>query len=185
MSAETASSEIDILGPKPVQSAILGTTQVTYKPTASVETSDLEFVVPADNDTYIDTNIHVYIWGKLTRADGTSLDGSDFTTGEHNLLHSLFSQCSIALDGTTITPAAYLSNYRSYFEIILCYGSDAAASHLTNAFWYLDDGNLLPCNPTTNDAKNNRGFIARWNRMKQSKEFQMYGRLHSGICNVS
>jgi hypothetical protein len=185
MSAETASSELDIFGPKPVQSAILGTTQVTYKPTAGVEPSDLEFVVPSDNDTYIDTNIHLYIRGKLTEADGTSLDGSDFTAGTNNFLHSLFSQCSIALNGTTITPATDLYNYRSYFETILCYGSDAAATHLANAFWYLDDGNLLPCNPTTNDTKNNQGFIARWNRMKQSKEVQMYGRLHSDICNVS
>jgi hypothetical protein len=138
----------------------------------------------ADNDTYIDTNIPLFIRGKLTKADGTNLGATDFTAGTNNLLHRLFSQCSIALNGTTITPATDLYNYRSYFETVLSYGSDAASSHLTNAFWYLDDGDLLPCDPTSANSKN-AGFIARWNRMKQSKEIQMYGRLHSDICNVA
>jgi len=66
----------------------------------------------------------------------------------------------------------------------LTYGSDAAASHLTNAFWYLDDGDLLPFDPTAADAKI-KGSITRWNRVKQSKEVELFGRIHSDICNVS
>ena len=184
MPAITVTSAFDIFAPRPVHSSVLETTEVAYKPTAGANQSDVEFVVPADNDTYIHTNILLYVRGKLTKAEGTNLDATDFTAGTNNLLHSLFSQCNIALNGTTITPAMDLYNYRSYFETILSYGSDAAASHLTNAFWYLDDGDLLPCDPTTADA-NNKEFIARWNRMKQSKEIQLYGRLHSDICNVS
>jgi hypothetical protein len=45
---------------------------------------------------------------------------------------------------------------------ILTYGSDAASTHLTNPFWYLDDGNMLPCDPTKTEATNNKGFVARW-----------------------
>jgi hypothetical protein len=136
-----------------VQSAILGTTQVAYKPTAGVEPSDLEFVVPADNDKYIYMNIYLYVNGKLTKADVTILDATDFTTRTNNLLHSLFSQCSVALNGTTISPATDLCNYRFFFETILSYGSDASASLLTNAFLYLDYGDLVPCDPTAADAK--------------------------------
>ena len=44
-------------------------------------------------------------------------------------------------------------------------------------------GDKLPCDPTAADAKN-AGFITRWNKIKQSKEVQLYGRLHSDICNV-
>jgi len=36
---------------------------------------------------------------------------------------------------------------------MLKYDSDAGAPHLTNAFWYLDNGELLPCDPTAADAK--------------------------------
>ena len=101
----------------------------------------------------------------------------------NNFLQSLFSQCSIVLNGVTITQATKLKNYRSYFETLLTYGSDAAAMHLTNAFWYLDVGDVLPCDPTAADAEN-KVFITRWNRIKQSKEVQLHGRIHSDICNV-
>ena len=177
------SSEFDIFAPKPVQASVIETTEVSYKPIASVDQSDLEFLIPSDSYTYIDLNIRLYVRGKLTKNDGTALDNNDFTAVTHNFLHSLFSQCSIALNDVTITQAAELCNYRSFFETILTYGSDAATSHLTNAFWYLDDGDLLPCDPTATDAKN-KGFITRWDRIKQSKEVQIYGRIHSDICNI-
>jgi len=112
-----------------------------------VDQSVLEFLIPGDKDTYIYLDIQL-IRGKLTKADGTALDNTDFTAVTNNFLHSLFSQCSIALNGKLITQAAELYNYRSFFETVLTYGSDAAASHLTNGFWYLDDGDLLPCDPT-------------------------------------
>jgi len=74
---------------------------VTYKPIASVEQSDLEFLIPADNDTYVDLNIKLYIRGKLTKADDTNLDNTDFSAGTNNFLHPLFSQCRISLNGVT------------------------------------------------------------------------------------
>jgi len=177
------SSEFDIFAPKPVQASVVETTEVSYKPIASVDQSDLEFLIPSDSDTYIDLNIRLYIRGKLTKNDGTALDKTDFTAVTNNFLHSLFSQCSIARNGVTITQTAVLYNYHSFFETILTYGSDAATSHLTNAFWYLDNGDLLPCDTTAADAKN-KDFITRWDRIKQSKEVQLYGRIHSEICNV-
>ena len=65
----------------------------------------------------------------------------------------------------------------------MAYASDAAIWHLTNGFCYLDDGDLLPCDPTTGDAKN-MGFVTRRNRIKESKEVELYGRIHSDICNI-
>jgi len=130
-----------------------------------VEQSDLEFLFPADNDTYVDQNIKLYIQGKLTKADGTNLDNTIFIAVTKNYLHPLFSQCCINPNGVTVTQATEFYNYGSYFESLLAYGSDAAATHLTNAFWYLDDDDLLPCDPTAADAKN-KEFITRWNRIK-------------------
>jgi hypothetical protein len=42
---------------------------------------------------------------------------------------------------------------------------------------------MLPCDPTNAKSKNT-GLIDRWNRQKQSKETEMYWRIHSDICNV-
>jgi hypothetical protein len=47
------SSEFDVFAKKPVQRSVLETTEVVYKPLAPVEQNDLEFVIPADPDTYI------------------------------------------------------------------------------------------------------------------------------------
>jgi hypothetical protein len=87
-------------------------------------------------------DIKLYVKGKLTSVDGKDLDPTDFTAVTNNFLHSLFSQCSIALNGVNITPAADLYYYRVYLETLLTYGTDAANTHLTNAYWYIDDGDL-------------------------------------------
>jgi hypothetical protein len=54
------STEFDVFAQKPVQEAVLETTEAEYKPIASVDMSDLEFLIPADNDTYLDLDIKVY-----------------------------------------------------------------------------------------------------------------------------
>jgi len=176
-------SEFDIFAPRPIQTFVDETTEVTYKPIASLEQRDLEFQIPAHNDTYVDLNIKLYIRVKLDKADGTNLNNTDFTAMTNNFLHSLFSQCSIAINGVTITQSSELYNYQSHFETLLTYSNDAAATNLTNAFWYLDDGDLLPYDPTAADAKS-KGFITRWSKRKQSKVVQLYGRIDSDICNV-
>ena len=61
---EFVSSEFDIIAPKPVQSAILGTDGVHYKPIATVDQNDLEFFIPGDSETYIDQDIKLYVTGK-------------------------------------------------------------------------------------------------------------------------
>jgi hypothetical protein len=44
---------------------------------------------------------------------------------------------------------------------------------------------MQSCDTTaTYTDEKNTGFIARWNRIKQRKEIEMVGRLHSDICNV-
>jgi hypothetical protein len=89
------------------------------------------------------------------------LDSTDFSGGINNFLHSLFSQCSVSPNGVNITPASELYPYLAYLETLLTYGSDAANSHLTNAFRYLDEeGDVLAGDPTSADIKN-KGFVKR------------------------
>jgi hypothetical protein len=80
---------------KPVQTSVQETIETIFWPIASVNQSDLQFFISAEHDTYIDFNIRLYVRGKLTAADGKDLDTTDFTATANNLLHSLFTQCSI------------------------------------------------------------------------------------------
>jgi hypothetical protein len=54
------SSEFDVFSRKPTQTSVLETIETVYKPIASVEQSDLEFLIPGDLDTYIDLDIKLY-----------------------------------------------------------------------------------------------------------------------------
>ena len=69
-------TEIDIFARKPIQSAVEETIDTTYKPIASVEQSDLDFLISADSDTYLDIDIKLYVKGQLVKPDGTVLDNN-------------------------------------------------------------------------------------------------------------
>ena len=77
--------------------------ETIYRPIASVDESDMEFLIPAKIDTYIDLNTRVFVRGKLTATDGKTLDETYHRAVTNNFLHSLFTQFSITLNGTTIT----------------------------------------------------------------------------------
>ena len=143
-------------------------------------------LIPADKDNYIRLDIQHYVHGKLVSGSGNDVDVTDHTGVFNNLLHLLFSQCTVVLNGTTITQSGEHYNYRSYLENVLTYGIDAAATHLTNAYWYCDNGDMMPCDPTTATvtAVTNRGFITCWDKLSASKVLQLFGRLHSDLFNV-
>ena len=184
MAAEalSVSSEFDIFAQKPIQTSVQETFEAIFKPIASMDQNDMEFLIPAEHDTYIDLNIRLYVRGKFTTGNGKDLDSTDFNATANNLFHSFFTQCSITSKGT-ITPTSELYKYCSYLETLLTYGRHAAKSHFTNSFWYLDYGDLQACDPTAAEPTNT-GFIARWNRINHSKEVQLIGRLRCDICIV-
>jgi len=129
----SVSSEFDIFAHRPIQTSVLGTIETAYKPIAPVDQNDLECLIPANNDTYIDLDITLYIRGKLLSGSGKGVDFSSHTGVTNNFLHSLFSQCNVTPNGVNITQARERYHYRSYLETLMNYGSDAAANHLSNA----------------------------------------------------
>jgi hypothetical protein len=91
-------SEFGIFATKLVQKAIFETREM-YRPITPVGQRNLDFVIPGDNETYIDSNIHLYVRGKLLKADGTEFYETDNSSFVNNFLHSLFSQCNATLNG--------------------------------------------------------------------------------------
>ena len=87
METAVVSTAFDIFAPRSVLWSVLGTTERPHKPLSGVDNGDLEFLVLAENDTYIDTNMKLFVRGKLTDANGADLSPSDFTGVTNNLLH--------------------------------------------------------------------------------------------------
>ena len=81
MAADVVSvgTEFDIFATRPVQTSTLETTETAYKPIASLDQSDLEFLITAYHDTYIDLNIQPHVRDKLTKADGTDLENRPYS----------------------------------------------------------------------------------------------------------
>jgi len=84
-------TEFDIFAPRPRQVVVEGTTETIYKPIASIDQTDIEFLIPGDSETYIDLDLQLYIKGKLLKEDNTVLEDTDYRAGINYLLHSLFS----------------------------------------------------------------------------------------------
>jgi len=114
------------------------------------------------------------------------VNATEHTAVTNNLLQSLFSQCTVVLNGTTFTQSSEHYNYRSNLETLLTYGTDAAATNITNVYWYRETGDMLPCDPTsvTVPAMTCWGFITRWDKLSASKDLLLFGRLHSDLFNV-
>jgi len=122
----------------------------------------------------------------LISASGKDVDFSDHTGVTNNFLRSLFSQCNVTLNGVNITQASEHYQYLSYLETLMTYGPDSAATHLSNAYWYLDTGDMQPVDPSAENvtAMTNKAFILLWNKICASREVQLFGRFHSDIYNV-
>jgi hypothetical protein len=188
MSIEIASvrSEFDIFAHRPIQSSVLETIETSYKPIAPVDQNDLEFLVPGYSDSYIDFDIKLFFRDNLVSGKGKCVDHTDHTAVTTKFLLSLFSQCNIKLNDVNVTRASEHYHYRSYLETLLTYGSNAAVSLISNAYWYLDTGDMKPCDPTseTLTSMTNRELITRWNKLRASKELQLFGWLHIDKSNV-
>lgn len=63
----------------------------------------MQFFIPAENNTYIDLNIRLFVRGKLNAADRMALDKTDHLAVTNNFRRLPFNQCSLTLNGTTIT----------------------------------------------------------------------------------
>jgi len=115
----SVSSEFDIFMHKPVQTSVLRSIETAYKLIAPVEQNGLKFLIPADKYNYIHLDIKLYVRGKLVSGSGNSVDVSDHTVVTNKFLHSLFSQCNVVLNCTTITQDNEHYNFRSYLETLL------------------------------------------------------------------
>ena len=135
-----ANSELDLFTVPPTQTSIESGSYVEYHPVAALNnTNVIEFTVPGSSEDYLDlTSTYLHVQAKLTNADGSDTDGGDSVGPVNLMLHSLFSQIDVALNGKTITSSTSTYAYRAMVETLLDYGKPAKESQLTTALFYKD-----------------------------------------------
>lgn len=178
---ECMKSELDLFRPRNIQTNILKTEELSYKPLTSLENqSVIEFVCQGSGDTYIDlSSINLRLKLQLTKSDGSLYVEADENQPGlcNNIMHSLFRQVNISLNGKSINSADGNYSYRAMLETLLNYGSDANDTHLNMVGWDGMDKKKLD-NFTEND-----GWKKRQSLFKNSSVVELYGKLHCDLMN--
>lgn len=174
-------SELDIFAKKPVQTNVLKTEEVAYKPLSSLDkASTIEFVSLGHGDTYRDlSSIYIRLKVRLV-ADHNNTKLTDGKVGVvNNVLHSLFRQCAIYLNGKPIAQTDNNYNYRSYFENLFSYGTESADLHLEGSGWMIDTGDQMD----VHEEKKNVGLDKRKAIFAKSNTVELMGRIHGDLLN--
>jgi hypothetical protein len=169
---------LDIFALPPTQVALEGAETIVYKPTTSIESdSALEFAIPATSEDYTDLQkTLLYVKASILREDGTRALEADNVGPVNNWIHSLFSEVSISLNGTLLTPPSHLYPYKMYYENLFNYGAGAKESHLGLSLWSKDTSTDMD---TCGD--DNKGYKQRKEWSQNGAPVAMLGRMSSNI----
>lgn len=175
-----AKAELDLFSTTPVQTSILKTTEVAYKPINALnkDPSTIEFVSLGQGDTYRDLSsiylrLNVQLMKNTADAEYVEAD-TEKNCVVNNILHSIFRQVSIYLNGVLIAQTNDNYGYRAYFENLLNYGTDACSTHLDSIGWVLDQPEKIDSLVATENV----GLKKRQEMFDKSKPVELMGRVH-------
>jgi len=185
-SCECISSELDLFTVPPTQTSIQQAEWVEYQPLTSIlGNAPIEFSVIGSGEEYVDlSNVMLYVRAKVVKKDNTVLSATSTAAPVNLLLHSMFSQVDVSLNGTLISSSTNTYPYRSMLETLLSYGEDAKKSQLSAELFYKDQAGTMDSVLTTADEAGNQpnvGLQQRRALMVESKEFDMMGRIHGDV----
>ena len=98
-----------------------------------------------------------------------------------NVLHSLFSNVDISLNGRSIVSSSGNYAYKSYISTILSSSRDAINSQYQSALFYPDDPKEFEIN--TRGFQTNVGLMKRYEVSKGSREFEIMDTLNIDLAN--
>ena len=174
---ECVHSGLDIFAHSGLQTSIQGGTYVEYRPLATLDDGPVEFFVKG-NAQYLDlANSYLKVRAKVVQANGHDLAADAAVFPNNLMLHTLFSDVTVSLNGVQITTPSGAYPYQAYLQTLLSYGTETKKSQLEAAMWYADSGGDFELT----DGADNPGVVARKARAARSRTIDMMGRLHSDL----
>ena len=115
LSCECTKSELDLFAVPPTQTSIQQAGWVEYQPLTSIlGSAPIEFDMIGSGEDYLDlANVLLYVRAKITQGDGSNLVEASTSAPINLLLHSMFSQVDVSLNGTLISSSAKMQRNRS------------------------------------------------------------------------
>ena len=180
--------------------------------TLNSDTAPIEFEIKGQGDEYLDlSQSYLQLACKFTKGDGTDLAGGGSTsTPVNNILHSLFSEIDVSLNGKVISPGTDTYPYKAYLEKLLSYSHKTLKTQMKACtLWekdtagHMDEVKLEPLvqpakefavadnkitintvvpTPDYPDDSKNRGLRKRHEKINNSKVIVLMDRLHLDLC---
>jgi hypothetical protein len=183
-SSLTPLPEYDLWGVPPTQFTVEFDKLTEHRPISILNSkSVITFDIMTSYDEYIslrETLLYFKLRIDLKKNSGDLASGDwDKVSTVNNLLHSLFKQVEMEIDGKSITLAPNTYGFKAYFETLLGYTDDAKKSFLTASLWHEDS-------QTNKDSVNTaRSTIIQpsvFNTDGKGKVFEMLGKLHLDLA---
>ena len=145
-SYDCVKSELDIYALPSTQTSREKTIRVEIPPTGAItQDGPIEFNLAGSGDLYFEpSSLGLRLLVKLVKGDSTDLTGNSADVAPVNyLLHSMFSQIEVSLNGRTVSYMDALYPYRAMFEALTTYSKEATEGHLQNSLFYKDIAGAL------------------------------------------
>ena len=130
-SNDCSSSSLNLFLLPPSQSAFQGKTIDYHRITSLSDGGPIAFKVSGSGKEFLDlARSYLYLKVKVSKTDGSNLDGASKVGFANYPIASLFNQLDVILGGKLISSATNTYAHRSILEVLLNYDKEAAESQL-------------------------------------------------------
>ena len=180
---DCSSSSLDLFLLHPTQSSFQKGKSIDNHPITSLsDGGPIEFKVSGSGKEFLDlAQSCLYLKVKVSKADGTNLDGASNVGFANYPISSLFNQVDVILSGKLISSATNTYAHRSILEVLLNYDKEAAESQLGCGHFCKDTAGQMEQMDITADPVLNTGLGTRREWTKTSKTVELQGRIHSDL----
>ena len=158
---------------------------IGYHPITSLsDGGPIEFKVSGSGKEFLDlAQSYLYLKVKVSKADGSNLDGASKVGFANYPIVSLFNQVDVILGGNLISSATNTYAQHSILEVLLNYDKEAAESQLGCGLFCKDTAGQMEEMDISADPVLNMGLgtISEWTKI--SKIVELQGRILSDLFN--
>jgi len=172
-------STLDLFAVPGIQYAIQANLITEHRPISTINSeSAITFVFSTANDEYLqlkDLLLRLKLRVNLKKTGGTNPTTTEWTevSPVNYLLHSLFKQVILTINGKIVTVAPQTYAYKAMLESIFGFSEDARKSHLTSALYSADSST----SPDEKNAVRNK-YINPGSTTDQGKIVELIGKPH-------
>ena len=172
---------VHIFQQKGLQTSVESGEWVEYRPLATLDDGPIEFLVKGGAE-YLDlAHSYLLLKVKVVRGNGGNLRQEDDIGPVNLLLHSLFSEVDLFLNGVQITSPSGCYAYQAYLQTLLSYSSAVKKTQLAMALFDMDQHDHF----NSLDPGENPAMGRRKARVAKSQPVELLGRLHADLFHQS